>query len=168
MRKSVNTSQRGSISIFTMVTMIFFLVTIMSIYMISSKRAQMQTESVKLVQDKYYTPDEEKVAYQNKIAESTKTIPIYTKEQLWSVGSGEAIQIEGKVYTFSEGANYQLQNDIVINLEGLTSLITVDETKINKNNCAIYYYYQGNYYVPAFGDTVDLTLNGNNFVYYAI
>ena len=101
MRKLNGKSQKGAISVFVMIAMVFFLVTIMGIYMISSKRAQIQTESVGLAQNKYYQEGEEQEIYDAKIAKEEEMIPIYTKEQLWSIGEEKSIVIEGKVYDFS-------------------------------------------------------------------
>lgn len=149
-------SQNGAISMFVMIAMLFFLVSMMGIYMISSKRAQAQTESVGLVQDKYYQEGEEQEKYAEKIAQTDEIIPIYTKEQLWSIGENKAIEIEGKVYDFSETdlTKYELKNDIVINIQTdlanskfKDNLVFGDNT-INKNGYDISYYYAGNYYVP--------------------
>ena len=98
MKKKELRSQKGAISVFVMVAMVFFLVTIMGIYMVSSKRAQTQTQSVGVAQGQYYEEGEETKKYNEKINTSDEVIPIYTKEQLWSVGSGNAVEIEGTVY----------------------------------------------------------------------
>ena len=41
-----------------------------------------------------------------------KVIPISTVDQLLKIGSNEQVTIDGKTYTFSSDANYELQNDI--------------------------------------------------------
>ena len=51
MRKEKLKSQKAAISIFVVVAMLFFLVTIMGLFMITSKRAQTQTESFGMIQD---------------------------------------------------------------------------------------------------------------------
>lgn len=165
MKRKIKSSQKGAISVFVMITMVFFLLTILGAYMISSKRAQTQTESAKLVQGQYYTENEENERYHSKIADSSAIIPIYTKEQLWSIGSGKAIEIEGKVYTFSSGASYELKNDVVINIEGLEGSNVIDESKINKNHYEIYYYYNQDYYVPTTAENSKLSINGNYYAY---
>lgn len=148
MKERINKSQKGAISVFVMLAMMFFLVTIMGIYMISAKRGQTQTESIGLMQEQYYTENQENEIYNGKIAEETEMIPIYTKEQLWSIGTGSAIEIEGKVYNFTESdlRKYELKNDIVINMETDLKNSQFKEDKIEKNNFQILYYYQGNYY----------------------
>lgn len=165
MKRKIKSSQKGAISVFVMITMVFFLLTILGAYMISSKRAQTQTESAKLVQGQYYTENEENDRYHSKIADSSAIIPIYTKEQLWSIGSGKTIEIEGKVYTFSSGASYELKNDVVINIEGLEGSNVIDESKINKNHYEIYYYYNQDFYVPTTVENSKLSINGNHYAY---
>lgn len=146
MKRKIKSSQNGAISVFVMITMVFFLLSILGVYLISSKRAQTQTESAQLIQGQYYTENEENDRYRSKIADNLAIIPIYTKEQLWSIGSGKAIEIEGKVYTFSSGANYELKNDIIINLEEMKNSNIIDESKINKNNYEICYFHNEDYY----------------------
>lgn len=155
MRKFVK-SQKGAISMFVMIAMLFFLVSMMGIYAVSAKRAQTQTESVEMVQNKYYQEGEEQEKYAEKIAKTDEMIPIYTKEQLWSIGENKAIEIEGKVYDFSNTdlTKYELKNDIVINIE--TDLanskfkdnLVFGNNTIHKNGYDISYFYAGNYYVP--------------------
>lgn len=133
MKKKELRSQKGAISVFVMVAMVFFLVTIMGIYMVSSKRAQTQTQSVGVAQGQYYEEGEETEKYNERINTSDEVIPIYTKEQLWSVGSGNAVEIEGTVYEFLSSASYKLQNDIVINLSEYNN-IDIDTIKNVYNN----------------------------------
>ncbi len=126
MRKKTKESQKGAISVFVMFVMMFFLVTIMGIYMIASKKAQTQTESIGLTQDLYYISNEEAEIYNEKLAPNTEIIPVYTKEQLWAIGSNQAIEIEGKVYQFGEEAKYALKNDIVLNMGTEFSFLNYD------------------------------------------
>lgn len=160
-------NENGAISAFVMFAMVFFLVVIVGVYMISSKRAQTQTQSLEMVQGKYYTEGQEKEKYDAKIAKSTDKIPIYTKEQLWSIGTGKAVEIEGKVYDFSNTnlSQYELKNDIVINIDELGSNEIDEPNGIQKNNFEIYYYDNGNYYIPASDGIIDLSKNGHNFQY---
>ncbi len=160
-------SQKGAISIFVMLAMMFFLITIMGIYSISAKRAQTQTESIGFMQKQYYNEIEN-----DKIADSTEMIPLYTKEQFWSVGNGGNVEIDGKIYDFSQANlnQYELKNDIVINLQTdlknaqfKDNLLFGDNT-IQTNNCEVLYYYKGNYYVPfQYSDGIEvINLNQEN------
>ncbi len=154
--------QTGAISVFVMMAMLFFLLTILGIYLISTRRAQAQTEAFKMAQERYYSEDAVEL-YHKKIAGPNETIPIYTKEQLWSIGKDRQIEIEGKVYDFSgqDFSKYELKNDIIINISESLEIVDGD---IKKNDYEIYYYYEENYYVPATGTTVDLTIGENRFV----
>lgn len=156
-------NQNGAISVFVVVTMLFFLLTIVGIYTIASRRAQTQTESVELIKEKYYTEGEEQTLYQQKVSNATTNLPIYTKEQLWSVGTGKKVEIEGMVYTFAAAATYDLKNDIVINLDD--SLKIGDTSKVNRNGYEIYYYNPDNnlYYNLSDSSSYDLQKNGYYF-----
>lgn len=156
-------NQKGAISVFVVVTMLFFLITIVGVYTIASKRAQTQTESVELVKGKYYTEGEEQALYQQKVSNATTNLPIYTKEQLWSVGTGKKVEMEGTVYIFSATATYDLKNDIVINIDD--DLKIVDTSKVNRNGYEIYYYNPDNnqYYNLSDSSSYDLQKNGYYF-----
>ena len=67
-------NQKGAISVFVVVTMLFFLITIVGVYTIASKRAQTQTESVELVKGKYYTEGEEQALYQQKVSDRKSVV----------------------------------------------------------------------------------------------
>lgn len=149
MRKCKFNSQKGAISAFVMISMSFFLVVILGIYMITAKRAQTQTQSISIAQDQYYVEGEEEEAYDNRIASTSEVIPIYTKEQLWSVGENDALEIDGMVYTFASDASYELKNDIIINIDELKNSNFKDNfANITKNGFDIFYYYQEKYYTP--------------------
>lgn len=178
MKKKMGESQKGAISVFVMIAMVFFVITIMGIYMISSKRAQIQTETLGLAQNRYYQEGEEQEIYDAKLATAEEKIPIYTKEHLWSIGEDKTVMIEGKVYDFSgrEKNQYELQNDIIINIEtDLAKAIFKDDyllgnQTIQKNNFEVRYYYKGNEYIPtnysgtvlSDGEAV-LSASGENF-----
>lgn len=156
-------SQKGAISVFVLVSMLFFVVTIVGIYVITSMRAQSQTESVEVIQGQYYTEGEENIIYEEKVSNTTVDIPIYTKEHLYSIGTGKQVEIEGVEYTFSSKATYKLQNDIIINIDDSVIAVGNNDATIDYNNYEIYYYYEGSYYDLA--DEFDYTMevNGSYF-----
>ena len=148
-------SQVGAISVFVMIAMLFFLVTVIGVYTIVSRRGQAQTESLGLIQDKYCRDGEEIVRYDAKITSSDEKIPVYTKEQFWSIGEARAVEIDGKIYDYSstDYEKYELKNDIIVNIEtDLARSKFKDDLffsdKIMKNGHEILYYYQGKYYKP--------------------
>ncbi len=156
-------NQKGAISMFVLMAMLFFLVTVVGIYTIGSKRAQTQTESVQLVKEKYYTEGEENTIFEQRVSNSTTNIPIYTKEQLWSMGSGKEVEIEGVIYHFAASATYELKNDIVVNIEA--DMKMVNEANLTKNGYEIYYYNVENnqYYNLASSEEYDLQKDGYYF-----
>lgn len=170
MRKRKLKSQKGAISVFVVMAMLFFLFTVLGVYMITSKRAQTQSESIDMIQNKYYEEGEEKEKYDSKLATDGKIIPIYSKEQFWSIGTNEKVEIEEKIYTFSPTAVYQLQNDIIINIKTDLTKAKFNQYTINKNNYDVLYYYEENYYTLlnysgtkfAEGNAV-LCVSGENF-----
>ena len=143
-------SQKGAISVFVMIAMLFFLVTIMGIYTIASKRAQVQTQMLEGTQEKYYQEGEEEAKIASKRADANAVIPIYTDEQFGAIGTGVDWEIEGKIYTFSADAKYQLQNDIVVNITTELDKMNFESYHtsytIDKNNYGISYYYNNEYY----------------------
>lgn len=147
MKKYNFKDKTGAISAFTMISMAFFIVVILGAYVITSRRAQTQTQSVETIQNYYEADGEEQ--YNKKIAVAGSKIPIYTKEQLWSIGENVSIEIDGIVYDFSstEPTRYELKNDIVININDLRYSKFKDNYVINNTNgYEILYYYNGNYY----------------------
>ena len=167
MKKYIYKSEKGAISVFVMFAMLFFLVTVVGSYMLTSKRDQSQTEAVGIISNEYYTENEENVLYDNKIVSNSQTIPIYTKEQLWTVGTGKSVEIDGNVYQCLTTSNYELKNDIIINMDELVnSKFDYDLTKLNKANHEIYYFSDGKYYVSvqSGGDKV-VTINGNDYYF---
>ena len=61
-------------------------------------------------------------------------IPIYNVEQLKKIGSGEQIEVDGKIYTFLSNANYVLKS----NLDFLNTLQLIFEKRIEIcNDCNI-------------------------------
>ena len=163
MKKKIYQYQNGAISVFAMVAMLFFVLTTLGIYTLSSKRAQTQTESIDLIQERYNI--DENGAYNSKIAESNAVIPIYTKDQLFEIGSDENIEIDGIIYKFSLARTYELKNDIIINISELDDNVFNETGKnLTKHGYEIYYYNNGNYYIPTDG-TADYTdSHGNKFI----
>lgn len=157
-------NQKGAISIFVLLSMLFLLAIIVGIYTINSKRVQTQIESVELVKDKYYVEGEENIILDERVSKQTKNIPIYTKEQLWTMGTGKSVEIEGVIYTFAEDATYELQNDIVLNLDTDMEQ-TFDDSNLKLNNYEIYYYDSGtnDYYDLISGTEYDLEKDGEYY-----
>lgn len=148
-------SQKGSISIFVMTSMLFFLFVITGVYTISSKKSQAQTEIVNNIKSKYYNEDAYEI-YNSKIASTDATIPVHTKEQLLSIGKeNEKFLIEGVVYDFSSQNynKYSLMNNIIFEiddnkteLDSLLDTILNFEDQIQKNGYSILFFYENDYF----------------------
>ena len=167
MKKWISQNQNGVASTFVLIAMLFFLVTIIGVYTISSNRAQTQEQMVNSTKNEYLIEGSENF----KNADNTEKIPIYTKQQLFSVGKiGNTLEIEKKVYTITQTSQYELKNDIILDIAagdlsyydavfGSLSNVQTGYFKIlcyydntpsdEKNN--------GNYYIP-------INHNGNQIV----
>ena len=111
-----------------------------------------------------------------RIAGSTELIPLYNSEQFLLIGTDNDIEIEGKVYNFSETdySKYELKNDIIFDVTSTSSsisgsykLLTDGEyNALNKNNYELLYYDKtgGKYYhIARSSDTatkINITENG--------
>ena len=104
-------SEKGAITLVVLVAMLFLLTFLMSIYIGIANKAQTSAENTKEIAEKYNNIGEAQTIYDNYFAD-TEVIPIYTREQLEKIASGEQVTINGKVYTFSANGYYTLQNDL--------------------------------------------------------
>lgn len=104
-------SQKGAITLVVLITMLFLTAFLMSMYIGLANKAQTSAETTKQIQEKYNNIEEANAIYDSYFADSD-IIPIYTREHLEKIGSGEPITINGKIYTFSPTAYYTLKNDL--------------------------------------------------------
>lgn len=108
-------NQKGAISIFTVLAMIFFLVFILGAFSLASRRNQTQVASLTELKALYKKDGNE--IYMSMINPSETVIPIYGENDFTSIGTNVIKTINKKNYTFSETSDYILKNDIKINLE---------------------------------------------------
>ena len=109
-------SEKGAITLVVLIGMLFLTAFLMSMYIQIANRAQSSAETTKQIQEQYNNLDEANTIYDNYFANS-EVIPIYTKEQLAKIGSGEEVLVNNKVYIFSTNGYYTIQNDL--NLGGI-------------------------------------------------
>lgn len=104
---------RGSITIITLVTILFMLSFLISTYMIISNRRQAQTE-IKRETQEIYESDTENIdaIYNSYFAGEGETIPISTPEQLLKIATGEYIAYGDKIYKCQTNSKYILVNNI--------------------------------------------------------
>ena len=132
--KNKLTQEKGAITLYVILAMFFLLVFIIGAYIIANKKLQSQYESIKT----------EKKVYENNESGNTagNSIPIYTDEQLLSVGNGEDIYIyqANNTYTFGPSSNYVLKDSIKIQanydnyISKQTILTNLQKISIENNN----------------------------------
>lgn len=104
-------SQKGAITLIVLVSMLFLTAFLMSMYIGIANKARTSAETTKQIAEKYNNLEEANDIYDSYFSQS-EIIPIYTREHLEKIGSGESITINGKIYTFSPNGYYTLQNDL--------------------------------------------------------
>lgn len=104
-------SEKGAITLVVLIGMLFLTAFLMSMYIGIANKAQSSAETTQQIQGQYNNLDEANAIYDSYFADAD-IIPIYTKEQLTKIGSGEQITINGKIYTFLPTAYYTIQNDL--------------------------------------------------------
>lgn len=104
-------SEKGAITLIVIVAMLLLTTLLMNMYIITANKAQTSAETTKQIAEKYNNIEDAEDMYASYFTD-TDVIPIYTREQLEKIGSGEQITIYGKIYTFAPNAKYILQNDL--------------------------------------------------------
>lgn len=159
----IKENQRGSITIFVILACLFFVTFLIGMYMLSAVKRQVQIEATQKEQDIYSQGNANEI-YNGYFEQGE--IPIYTKEQLQKICSGEQIAINeegGKIYTFSTNAIYFIKENIEFEYNGIWQMptnfsetgriegngkkITIKDTSKSEE---IYYYYieDNNYKFP--------------------
>ncbi len=105
--------ERGSITVLTLVTILFMLSFLISTFVIISNRRQAQAEIKRETKGIYEGEIENKEQiYQSYFAGENEVIPIYTAEELLKIGTGKKALINNKIYKLNEASNYKLMTDI--------------------------------------------------------
>lgn len=147
-------NQKGAISLFVLLAMLFFLTFMIGTYTFVSRRNATQEESLREIQAIYSSGSSASDIYDSILSTIDTVVPVSNKEQLAkiveinnSTDTQANYMINGKVYTYKKDASYVLENDIILDLK---------EEINGKNNINIYDY--------LLYDNVDA--NGHN-IYYA-
>ena len=110
--------QRGSITIITLVTVLFMLAFLISTFMIVTNRRQAQAQKATEMKQIYEENlDNIEEIYEGYFADETEIIPIYTAEQLLRIATNKYIFADNKIFYCSANANYSLKNDIEFKVE---------------------------------------------------
>lgn len=102
-------NEKGSITILVLVSLVFLTTFLISSYIIISNKMQTQKKVISDTKEIYEQSIEE---IYNSYFNTENIIPIYTVEQLLAMGSGKQININGKIYTFSNTVPYILMSDL--------------------------------------------------------
>lgn len=108
--------QKGAITMITLITVLFLVSFLMSTYIIISNKVKTQKEMLNETKSIYETKVTMEEIY-NSYFSNDAVIPIYTVNQLLAIGNDEKINIDGKIYTFTntEDVTYVLKNDLEFN-----------------------------------------------------
>lgn len=158
-------SQKGAISLFVILSMLFFLAFMLGVFSITSRRNAAQLEAVRETAKIYASGIDANTIYDSMLATTSGTaIPITNIEQLKEVkklqeGTNTTATtnytINGKLYSYKKGSSYYLANDIILDmkteLDGKSAatsnvvniydyiLYDISKYKIDLNNHNIYY-----------------------------
>ena len=126
-------NERGSITVITLVTILFMLAFLISTYSIIANRRQAQAE-IKAETRKIYGTEVDNVEeiYNSYLAKVNEEIPIRTAEELFKIGTGESIFANNKIYVCSKDANYKLDNDITFDVADYAETIKTEKTEENE------------------------------------
>lgn len=105
-------NQKGAVTLLVLVTILFFVAVLMSLYILIANKAQTQIEIARGVQRIYQAEDPRDV-YDSFFGE--EVVPIYNIDQLFAIGTEVYMPITelgGKMYYFSKGSTYILMNDL--------------------------------------------------------
>ena len=106
-------NENGAITILVLTSILFMVSFLISTYVIVANRVQIQKEIISEIR-RTYEPEKSLEEIYNSYFDEDGIIPIYIEEQLLAIGTGEKLNINGKIYTFSNDAVYMLKNDIDI------------------------------------------------------
>ena len=126
-------NENGGITILVLVSILFMISFLITSYVITANKVQTQKEIIQETRKIYESQRSMEEIY-NSYFDQYGIIPIYTAEQLMSIGSNELICISeanGKYYTFSNDAIYILMNDIECEQDEISKSF---EGKLEDNN----------------------------------
>jgi hypothetical protein len=130
--------QKGAISLYVLLAMLFFLMFMIGAYIIVSEKNKSQINTTTQLRSLYTVSDTELVnKYKSKFAKEAKdddadddevddevdneaddeevdVIPLSNIQEISLIGSGIYFEKNGKIYHFTETSSYQLADDIII------------------------------------------------------
>ena len=119
MKKNIK-NQRGAVSIFVLMSMMFFLAFMLGAFTLVNRRNAAQVEALSETQKIYATKTSAKDYYNSIFANESSIVQIRNSEQLHKVkyvydnNLEEKYLIDGKIYTYKKDAKYALGNNITL------------------------------------------------------
>lgn len=145
--------ENGIISLVVLFIMLFLLIFTLTIYSIITDKQKIQiSKDIELSQS--YSKNENEIE-RNLYAESDSVIPIYNINEAKNIGTGAYVEINKKIYHFSLNKSYELQNNIIVDVNEDLSSVNIgfndykfykDTYNINKSIYDYYYFYDNSYW----------------------
>lgn len=104
---------RGVVSVFAMLSMLFFLLFIIGAYIGVSRLNKMQKTANKELLELYSSTVDPQAIYNDMIEDVDKVIPVYEYEDL-PTNRSRFKEINGKIYYLTPNSSYELKTDIMI------------------------------------------------------
>ncbi len=149
-------SQKGAITLYVLIAMLFLTMFLMGIYVIQTNRHQTQLEANAEIRKKY-DPSLNEIDVYNSLFSNDAVVPIYTMEQLGKIGSNETVVINeenGKRYVFgNSNRTYVLMNNLQRSVANINDWTPVGYSI--PNTCKL----EGN------GKTITIMVNNVPYVY---
>ena len=114
-------SQKGAITLVTLITMLFILAFTITTYVFMANKATTEIEITEEVRKKYNNLGDLDNIYNNYLGKDV--LNIYTVDELLKIGSGDNIAINGKVYKFSDDKLYVLMNNLSFDANNYSTIL---------------------------------------------
>lgn len=156
-------NQKGAISLFVLLSMMFFMAFMLGAFTLVNRRNATQLEALSETQKIYSNKPTASEQYDSIFVQSgSSVVPITNIDQLKQVkivtdsNTKYKYLINGKVYTYEKNADYVLQNDIILDFDD-----TFNGKKATGTGTAKLEYYD---YV-LYNSTYNINLNGHSIYY---
>ncbi len=150
-------SEKGAITLYVSIACLFVLIVGISSYVISVNKQAAQVKLLNQIESQYSLGGD--LNEINRSYEGGDIIPINSLENFKKIGTGEEVFVNGKKYTFSTNATYELKTDltydddysVMINRIKNNNIVVTGgdyEVAVPTNNGTDYYVSKWNYCVP--------------------
>ena len=121
---------KGAITIYVMLSVVFFAIFVIGIYILANRKLQMQYEAIKMASNAYNDVQEADPRIDDEY------IPIYNEEQLNLVGTDSEYYVyqKGENIKYTNGGMYTLEDNIKINKVFKTKQETENDEDYNSSN----------------------------------